>query len=93
MSKHENKSSNHIVDTLDLPKDFIYGCPLLDFVGNQHLVIENHRGLLMYDAEQIAVSTKNYVIRILGMQLHIDSYTDDMLEISGNIQELRFQAC
>ena len=62
-----NSNSNHghnLVEKLELPQDIVLGVPILTMQGNTELLIENHRGLLQYDTDEIRVRTKTFAVQI-----------------------------
>ncbi len=79
-----------IINSLELPKDLFLGVPVFTMYGNGELLIENHRGILLYGQEQMTVRSKRFLICIIGKNLQIDSYTADSLLICGNIEEITF---
>lgn len=85
-----NQYNQKIVKDLELPQDILLGVPLLSLQGNKEILIENHRGLLQYDSFEIRVKTKEFVVQILGKELHIQEYRRDILMIEGIIEGVRF---
>lgn len=87
----KNKSQNHkIIEQLELPQDILLGVPIISLQGNIELMIENHRGLLQYEAEEIKVRTKQYVVNITGKNLKIQEYRKGLLIIRGQIEGMQF---
>lgn len=82
--KHVNRET--IINSLELPKDLFLGVPVFTMNGNGELLIENHRGILVYGQEQMVIRSKNFPIKISGKDLRIDSYTADAMTICGKIE-------
>ena len=53
--------SKQIVDVLELPKDIVNGIPYLNFEGNVELTIDNHKGIMKYNEEEINIQTKHFL--------------------------------
>ena len=88
-----NSNSNHghnLVEKLELPQDIVLGVPILTMQGNTELLIENHRGLLQYDTDEIRVRTKPFAVQIEGKELNIQEYRKDLLIIRGKIERMQF---
>lgn len=85
-------NSETIVKSLELPKDLFLGVPVFTMYGNGELLIENHRGILIYGQEQMTVRSKRSLICIEGRNLRIDSYTADSLLICGDIEGITFHS-
>lgn len=90
MSKQNKHINQKIVNTFDLPKDLFLGLPNISMCGNEEFYISNHRGILSYGQEEIAILTKDCQIQIKGRGLNIYAYTKDELTIHGYIQSVVF---
>ena len=60
-------------EVFDLPADALAGLPKLELVGDRELWVENHRGILSYGGEEIAVNAEKAVVRIHGRGLELVS--------------------
>ena len=45
-------------ELFDLPADVVAGLPHVEVVGNREFYMENHRGILSYGGEEIAVNAE-----------------------------------
>ena len=73
-----------------LPKDVIYGIPLVTMVGQSEVSVENYRGILEYTEKIIRIQTKLGKIHIHGTCLQIEYYNNDEMKITGHITEVEF---
>ena len=48
-----NHFKENVVETLELPKDLMYGAILITATGRRELLVENYRGILEYTTECI----------------------------------------
>lgn len=80
----------NIADTLQIPKDILLGCSILNAVGNREVHIENYKGILEYTEEYIFLQGKHEKIRIEGKNLSIDYYSNEDMRIVGNISIIRY---
>ena len=46
------KIKEDLVESLELPKDLMYGAVLVSITGQQEVLIENYRGILEYTNNQ-----------------------------------------
>ena len=90
MSRRINRFSENIIETLELPSDLFLGYPCISFTGNRELYISNHRGILVYESEEIVVLTKLFQLHIKGRNLIIESYAKEELLIKGYILSMEF---
>ncbi len=77
-------------NSLKLPKDVVLGEILVTFVGRHCVTIENYRGILVYDDQNVKVQGKQCKVWIRGKRLHIDYYNHEEMQVSGVIQSLEF---
>lgn len=90
MRSQDQNQEHKIIERLELPQDIILGVPLLSMQGNAELMIENHRGLLQYDSDEIRVRTKTFTVQVTGRKLTIQEYRKDVLIIRGKIERMQF---
>lgn len=79
------KSRDIVVESLQIPKDIIYGEALINAVGNRECTIENFKGICEYTREKIVIQAKHYKISVQGKNLNIDYYTNESMKIKGRI--------
>lgn len=82
--------SKQIVDVLELPKDIVNGIPYLNFEGNVGLTIDNHKGIMKYNEEEINIQTKHFLVKITGKELSILEYSKYIIVIKGKIEVVQF---
>ena len=61
MSQRRKKGSfkEIVADLFELPQEVLLDLPRVTLVGNVQLYIENHRGVISYDENQVCLSVKN----------------------------------
>lgn len=82
--------TSNLVESLELPKDLMYGAVLVTVTGNTEMLVENYRGIIEYTSERIRVQTKNCQVQVQGQQLLIAYYTNDEMKITGNICQIQY---
>lgn len=86
--KRQEKIKERIADIFDFPRDVVMDLPRLTAIGSRQIYVENHRGLIAYDEEEIRISVLNGEITVRGSKLRLRSvYTDDIY-IEGNISDI-----
>ena len=68
--------------------DAIRGIPYVNIIGTSEMSVENFCGILEYGTELIRVLTKTGKIIIKGQNLSIEYYTNDEMNVRGNIAEI-----
>ncbi len=87
-NNHDNGLKEKIISACNIPKDAALGYPITKIVGDKELIIENYRGILEYNNELIKVVTKIGQIKIMGVNLEIEYYTNDEMKIVGKIEKI-----
>lgn len=92
MSKpKKSKIREQVIEQLELPKDLLLGDVLVTITGRKELLIENYRGILVYEDSFIKIQAKNCRILITGTHLAIDYYTNEEMKISGFFQQIQYE--
>ena len=81
-----------LVESLELPKDLMYGAVLVSITGQQEILIENYRGILEYTKNHISLQTKTCRLVIRGKDLNINYYTNEEMKITGFIQGILYDS-
>ncbi len=72
-------------NVFDIPGEILTGEPRVTISGAARVDIENHRGLLEYNAESILVNARGMMIKITGEHLTVTAMSDMELVIKGKI--------
>lgn len=82
---------NWLLDTLDLPGSSLGSTPRVTVTGNSSVMIENHRGLIEYSRERIAVNGGKGIVSVRGDALELEAMTDSEMLISGRIFSIELE--
>ncbi len=77
-----------LADRLELPEDALSGAGKLSVTAGRRALIENHRGILEYSRERIAVSFGKERLSLYGRELRIVAMNRRELLICGELQEI-----
>lgn len=92
LQKKKKGSFKEIVaDFFELPHEVLLDLPRVTLVGNVQLYIENHRGVISYDENQVRLSVNNGEIIIRGERLQIKNLLEEELLIKGVIGGLTYE--
>ena len=87
----ENVKSN-IVESLELPRDILYGAAIVTAMGRGQVLIENYKGIIEYTQEKIRLQAKGCQITVQGKQLVVEYYTHEEMKVTGLIQGILYDA-
>lgn len=86
-----NVKSN-IVESLELPRDIMYGAVIITAMGRNQVLVENYKGIIEYTREKIRLQTKSCQVTIQGKRLVVEYYTNEEMKITGFIQGILYDA-
>jgi sporulation protein YqfC len=90
MNKKTYKIKETLSNALELPKDIILDIAKVTLIGSNSVVVENHKGILEYNDDQIRVNTGSGVLIIIGSQLNIKSILQEEITITGVINSVGY---
>jgi len=91
--KKSGKKENLIdraADIFDLPGEIVAGMSRVTVTGGRRIFIENHKGILEYGEDVIAVNGGKVIIRLKGENLQLKSMSSSDLLITGRFNGIEF---
>lgn len=82
----------NMVESLELPKDLMYGASIVTITGRREVLIENYKGILEYTEDYIKIQAKNVKLTVYGKQLSIEYYTSEDMKVIGFIKSIEYEA-
>ncbi len=80
-----------VADALDLPKDLLFDLPRITLVGALQFTVENHRGLLEFLPDRVAIGTNGGRVVVTGQQLTVGVVRDGEIIVTGRLEAVRFE--
>ncbi len=71
---------SNIVESLELPRDIMYGAVIITAMGRNQVLIENYKGIIEYTQEKIRLQTRHCQVTVQGKQLVIEYYTNEEMK-------------
>lgn len=87
-----SRVKSNIVESLELPRDIVYGAVIITATGRNQVLVENYKGIIEYTREKIRLQTKNCQVTIEGKRLMVEYYTNEEMKITGFIQGIVYDA-
>ncbi|HWO77688.1 MAG TPA: sporulation protein YqfC [Bacillus sp. (in: firmicutes)] len=81
---------NLLTTKLDLPPDVMMDLPRITMIGQLHLYIENHKGLLSFAENEIRVLLDNGQLLIKGKGLVIKAILPEEILLEGRISQVSY---
>ncbi|MCA1058008.1 sporulation protein YqfC [Rossellomorea aquimaris] len=77
-----------MTQTMDLPEDVMMDLPRVTMIGQIHIYIENHRGLLTFTDREVRLLLKQGQLLIKGEQFVIKMILPEEILLQGKIVEV-----
>ena len=77
-----------ITTTFELPLDIMLDLPSINLIGDEKLVLSNHKGIVEYIKEKVRVRTSMGIVNVLGSGLVIKEISDENIVIAGKIESV-----
>ncbi|NLJ99727.1 MAG: sporulation protein YqfC [Clostridia bacterium] len=88
--KKKEKAKLGFANVLEIPEDILLNLPRVVMVGNVHVYIENHKGVIEYTSEKLRVAVNSGEIKITGEDFFLKTILPDELSLEGKIDTLVF---
>lgn len=85
------KSREKILGKLDFPSDIILDLPKIIVTGDRQITIENHKGVLSFESQQIKINSRIGSISINGKDFEILFIGDTTMTISGTFKNISYE--
>ena len=89
-NKWSQKVKQVLMNSVDLPKDVMMDLPRITMIGQLHIYIENHRGLLAFSVVEIRLSLSQGQLAIKGANLVIKAILPEEILLEGVIHQVSF---
>lgn len=74
----------------NIPVDFLYNLPVIEFTGNRRAVIEGSTGVLRYGEDIVKIKTRKFVLAFRGRGLRIKCISATCVIVEGFILSFEF---
>lgn len=79
-----------ITKKMDLPQDVMMDLPRITMVGQIHIYIENHRGLITFTDKELRLLLKNGQLLIRGKSFVIKTILPEEILLEGRIDQVTY---
>ena len=86
--KRKNKMLRWFASSAELPSALLPGQFLLELLGQERILIENHLGVQAYGSEKICVKTSFGSVSVCGIALRLSCLSKERLVIQGPVTHI-----
>ena len=80
----------NMTEALELPKEIRLHLPLISFIGQEEVTIENYKGILEYSEETVRIGTAAGVLRLEGQGLCLKQLSAECMVVTGRVEKMEF---
>ncbi|ABO67777.1 sporulation protein YqfC [Geobacillus thermodenitrificans] len=88
MKKWRQQMKRWMTEKLELPADIMMDLPRITMVGQIHIYIENHRGLLAFSDKELRLLLRNGQLLVRGEQFVIKTILPEEILLEGKISQV-----
>ncbi|MFX3623786.1 MAG: sporulation protein YqfC [Ectobacillus sp.] len=88
--KLQQQVKNWVTKQMDLPADILMDLPRITLIGQIHIYIENHRGLLVFSDKEVRLLLKQGQLLIKGSSFVIKTILPEEILLEGTIEQVLF---
>lgn len=88
MKRLKTKMSRWLTKKMELPADVMMDLPRITMIGQLHIYIENHRGLLSFSDTELRLLLKQGQLLVKGNSFVIKTILPEEILLEGKIQQV-----
>lgn len=86
----KRKMQQSLANMLEIPEDMMLNLPKVTIMGNTHVFIENHMGVIEYSPQKLRIGVAFGEIVITGSNFFLKSILSEELSLEGKIDSVVF---
>lgn len=87
-NKWRQRLKKWISDQMELPADVLMDLPRITMIGQLHIYIENHRGVLQFSNTELRLLLSQGQLLVRGEQFVIKTILPEELLLEGKIEQV-----
>ncbi|WML35616.1 sporulation protein YqfC [Clostridium sp. OS1-26] len=84
-------TKQNIAEKLDLPRDIILNMPKITVTGGNEIIIENHKGVVLFGENQVKINSGVGLISIYGERFEILFMGGSTITIGGKFKSIDYE--
>lgn len=84
-------TKQNIADKLDLPRDIILNMPQIKVTGDNEIIIENHKGVVLFNEDQVKINSGVGLISIYGRGFEVLFMGGSTITIGGKFKSIVYE--
>jgi len=85
------RTKDAIASKLDLPRDILLNMPKITVTGDNEITIENHKGVILFEENEVKINSSLGLISISGGEFEILFMGGSTLTLSGKFRAIVYE--
>lgn len=80
-----------LMDKLEMPREIVLNLPKITVYGNNEISIENHRGIILFEKDNVKLNSTIGIIQLHGVNFEILYMGGSTLVLSGRFKGIVYE--
>jgi sporulation protein YqfC len=85
------RTKETIAEKLDLPRDVMMNIPKITITGDNEIVVENHKGVILFEEKEIKINSNVGLLTIYGSGFEILFMGGNTLTVGGKFKSVIYE--
>ena len=85
-----NTQWQRLAGILEIPQDIIMDFPRITMLGNQQLLVENHKGIIEYTPSVVRIKLNQGELIVAGKNLMLGNLQMEQILVEGIVEEIKY---
>ena len=86
----KNTKWQRLAGMLEIPQDIVLDLPRITMLGNQQLLIENHKGIIEYTPSLVRIKLNQGELLVAGQNLMLGNLQIEQILVEGTVGEIKY---
>jgi sporulation protein YqfC len=91
MQQRKKGQLQKLAGILDIPEDIVLDLPRITMLGNQQILIENHKGIIEYTTTFVRIKINKGHLLINGRDLALGNLQMEQILVEGTVEEVKYE--
>jgi len=86
----KNTKWQRLAGMLEIPQDIVLDLPRITMLGNQQLLVENHKGIIEYTPSLVRIKLNKGELLVAGQNLMLGNLQIEQILVEGTVGEIKY---
>jgi len=86
----KNTQWQRLAGMLEIPQDIVLDLPRITMLGNQQLLVENHKGIIEYTPSLVRIKLNQGELLVIGKNLMLGNLQIEQILVEGTVGEIKY---